>query len=312
MSANAREGRRPRRPPASSCRRGEGASPAGRCRGAGAARPSGRCGHARALRERSGSTGRRTAPRHGGPSRPRRSRGAPPVPRRARAASRRSRACRRPRPPRRAGGGGGSACRCARRRCPGPAPSPRRSRTPDRRASSAAAAALDSGDEAATAASSPPASRTDRAWTRPMNPVPAIAARSAMRARRLNGLSPVVNQRPIAFRRKLASSSIECSTLWTSRDETSADHVLADERRGAPRPDPRRGGCDQGGPGQGDRSRALDGRPTRGHVAREGTGVRHRRQRLDRRPPTRGAGVQSRCRESSSSSISARPTPASP
>ena len=46
--------------------------------------------------------------------------------------------------------------------------------------SSDAAAAADSGDEAATPASSTPARRNERAWTLPMNPVPAIAALSAI------------------------------------------------------------------------------------------------------------------------------------
>ena len=55
--------------------------------------------------------------------------------------------------------------------------------------SAAGAACADSGDEAATPTSAAPARRAERAWTLPMEPVPAIATRRAMPWNLLGGAS---------------------------------------------------------------------------------------------------------------------------
>src|SRR5215203_4219660 len=64
--------------------------------------------------------------------------------------------------------------------------------------SSAAAARADAGEEAATPSSSAPARRAERAWTLPMNPVPAIAAWRAIGMEPKRGLVQLSSKSPSA------------------------------------------------------------------------------------------------------------------
>ena len=117
--------------------------------------------------------------------------------RRARSASRRSRACRRPARPARAGRAGGWACRCARRPRRAPRPAARPCRRRGRPRGPSAARWPRPGVEAATPTRRAPASRADRAWTAPMNPVPAMATRRRRDMwTNVVRLSPSVKQKP--------------------------------------------------------------------------------------------------------------------
>ena len=143
-------------------------------------RPDGPGGHTGAGLAPAGRSGRRRAP---SPRRPaasaaavrRRAVGA----RRRRAASRRPRACRPPGPPGQSRRAGGWGCRRGRRRRRGWRGSPRPSAKASLRAQGGGPRPGPvSGVEAATPTRRAPARRTARAWTSPMNPVPAMAARS--------------------------------------------------------------------------------------------------------------------------------------
>ena len=195
MSANAREARRAPRRHASCRHRRRAASPADSRREVAAARRSAgahalaRLAHRRviAVGERHGGDQARGVRRRAASSaRPRR---------RAPAASRRRRACRPPARRAPAEGGDGWGCRCGRRRCRRPRPAPPHRRRRDRRPARAAATAARSGVEAATPEIRAPARRAERAWTRPMNPVPTMPTRSRVR--------------PGAFCRRDAASAVE-------------------------------------------------------------------------------------------------------
>ena len=137
--------------------------------------------------------------------------------------------------------------------------------------SSAAAARADSGDEAATPARWAPARRAERAWIRPMNPAPAIAASSGI------GVEPKRDLVQLSSK-SCRTSSKPCFTFLGRRDELAADPVLPDQRRRALAPDPR-GGCSHAGrPGSRNRAGAFHGRPTGRRAPRPRPRLRGRRQ----------------------------------